>query len=139
MFFSTMALPLGYYNLPIYEDNKNCTAFSSPLELHNYNRLPQGLCNSPATFMRMMLSVFGNQNFLNLPYYVDDVLIFGRSEEESLQCAVCSVVFQRLKEHNFTLSSAMRNIYRAYHSQDGIASNSDKVDAIVNAVVLRLL
>lgn len=32
----------------------------------------QGLCNSPATFMRMMLAVFGNQNFLSLLCYLVD-------------------------------------------------------------------
>lgn len=62
-FFSTMDLTSGYYNVPMHEDDKKYTVFSSPLGLHKYNRMPQGLCNSPATFMRMMLSIFGDQNF----------------------------------------------------------------------------
>lgn len=65
-YFSTMDLTSGYYNIPLHEDDKKFTAFCSPLGLHKYNRLPQGLCNSPATFMRMMLTVFGDQNFLSL-------------------------------------------------------------------------
>lgn len=56
-YFSTMDLTSGYYNNPLHEKDKKFTAFSSPLGLHEYNRLPQGLCNSPATFMRMMLTV----------------------------------------------------------------------------------
>lgn len=61
-FFSTMDLTSGYYNVPLHDDDKKYTAFSSPLVFHEYDRMPQGLCNSPATFMRMMLSIFGDQN-----------------------------------------------------------------------------
>ncbi|KAL1277422.1 hypothetical protein QQF64_024095 [Cirrhinus molitorella] len=56
--FSTMDLTSGYYNIPLHEEDKKYTAFSSPLGLHEYNRLPQGLWNSPASFMRMMLGYF---------------------------------------------------------------------------------
>ncbi len=63
MFFSTMDMTAGYYNIPLHEHDRKYTAFSSPLGLHEYNRLPQGLCNSPATFMRMVLTIFGDQNF----------------------------------------------------------------------------
>jgi hypothetical protein len=59
-FFSTMDLTSGYYNVPLHEEDKTYTALSSPLGLHEYNRLPQGLCNSPDTFMRMMLTIFGD-------------------------------------------------------------------------------
>ncbi|XP_041926157.1 uncharacterized protein LOC121689966 [Alosa sapidissima] len=137
VFFSTMDLTSGYYNVPLHEEDKKYTAFSSPLGLHEYNRLPQGLCNSPATFMRMMLSIFGDQNFLSLLCYLDDVLVFGRSEAESLQRL--RMVFERLKEHNLKLSPAKCNFLRRsvkflghIISQEGVASDPDKVEAIVN-------
>lgn len=53
--FSTMDLTSGYYNVEVHEEDRKFTAFTSPFGLYEYNRLPQGLCNSPATFMRMML------------------------------------------------------------------------------------
>lgn len=62
VFFSTMDLTSGFYNVPLFEKHKKYTAFSSPFGLHEYNRLPQGLTNSPATFMRMMMSIFGDEN-----------------------------------------------------------------------------
>lgn len=37
------------------------------------------------TFMRMMLTIFGNHNFMSLLCYLDDLLVFGKDEEESLQ------------------------------------------------------
>lgn len=83
MFFSTMDLMAAYYSILLHELDRKYTAFS-PLGLHEYNHLLQGLSNSPATFMRMMLTIFGDQNFLSLLCYLDDLLVFARSEEESL-------------------------------------------------------
>lgn len=66
VFFSTMDLTSGFYNVPLHEEHKKYTAFSLPFGLHEYNRMPQGLSNSPATFMQMMLSIFGDENFTSL-------------------------------------------------------------------------
>ncbi|KAL1277366.1 hypothetical protein QQF64_024039 [Cirrhinus molitorella] len=135
--FSTMDLTSGYYNIPLHEEDKKYTAFSSPLGLHEYNRLPQGLWNSPASFMRMMLTIFGDQNFMSLLCYLDDLLVFGKNEEESLQRL--EMVFQRLKEHNLKLSpSKCRFLRRSVKflghivSQEGVASDPMKVEAITN-------
>lgn len=49
--FSSMDLTSGFYNLSMHEDDKRFTAFTMPLGLFEYNRMPQGLCNSPASFM----------------------------------------------------------------------------------------
>ncbi len=136
-YFSTMDLTSGYYNIPLHEDDKKFTAFCSPLGLHEYNRLPQGLCNSPATFMRMMLTVFGDQNFLSLLCYLDDLLVFGKTEQESLERL--EMVFRRLKDHNLKLSpSKCRFLRRSVKflghivSEEGVASDSAKVEAIVS-------
>lgn len=80
--FSTMDLTSGFFNIPMHEDEY--TAFTTPLGLHEYNRKPQGLCNSPASFMRMMTGIFGDMNFTKLLCYVDDLLVFAPSEEEAL-------------------------------------------------------
>ncbi|KAL7841509.1 hypothetical protein SRHO_G00252000 [Serrasalmus rhombeus] len=142
-FFSTMVLTSGYYNVPLHEENKKYTAFSSPLGLHEYNRLPQGLCNSPATFMRMMLTIFGDQN-LSLLCYLDDVLVFAKSEEESLQRL--EMVFQRLRAHNMKLSPSKcqflrRSVKFLGHivSEDGVATDPAKMEAIVNVTEQQLM
>lgn len=96
--FSTTDLTSGFYNLPTHEEDKNYTAFTTPLGLHECNRMPQGLCNSPASFMRMMLSIFRDLNFSSLLCYLDDLLVFAWSEQEALNRL--EVVFQRLSEHN---------------------------------------
>jgi len=100
--FSTMDLTSGFYNIPMHEDDKKYTAFTSPLGLHEYNRMPQGLCNSPASFMRMMTGIFGDMNFTKLLCYLDDLLVFAPSEDEAL--SRLHTVFQRLRENNMRLA-----------------------------------
>lgn len=102
VFFSTMDLTSGFYNIPLHESDRHYTAFTTPLGLYKYNRLPQGLCNSPASFMRMMLNIFGDLNFSSLLCYLDDLLVFALCEEESLNRL--RVVFSRLRPSNLKLS-----------------------------------
>lgn len=79
--FSTMDLTSGFYNVPLHESHKKYTAFASLVGLYEYNRLPQGLCNSPASFMRMMRMIFGDQTYLNLLRYLDDLMVFARCQK----------------------------------------------------------
>lgn len=98
--FSTMDLTSGYYNVVVHKEDRRFTAFASPFGL--YNRLPQGFCNSPATFMRIMMTIFGDQNFLSLLCYLDDIPVFAPNENLTLQRL--EMVFERLKAHNLKLS-----------------------------------
>ncbi|KAJ8353092.1 hypothetical protein AAFF_G00109880 [Aldrovandia affinis] len=108
--FSTMDLTSGFYNVPLHESDRKFTAFTTPMGLYEYNRLPQGLCNSPASFMRMMLSIFGDLNFSSLLCYLDDLLVFAPSEEEALRRL--EVVFSRLRANNLKLSQKKCNFLR---------------------------
>lgn len=101
-FFSTMDLTSGFYNIPLHVSDRRYTAFTTPMGLYEYNRLPQGLCNSPASFMRMMLSVFGDLNFSSLLCYLDDLLVFAPSEQEALRRL--ETVFKRLRSSNLKLA-----------------------------------
>ena len=110
-YFSTMDLTSGFYNIPMAEDDKKYTAFTTPVGLYEYNRMPQGLCNSPASFMRMMLSIFGDLNFSSLLCYLDDLLVFAATEEEALERL--EVVFQRLRLHHLKLSPKKCHLLRS--------------------------
>lgn len=113
------------------------TAFTTPLGLYEYNRLPQGLCNSPASFMRMMLSIFGDMNFSSLHCYLDDLLVFAPSEEEAIRRL--EVVFSRLRANNLKLSQKKCNFLRKSvrflgHVVDasGVSVDQEKVAVISN-------
>lgn len=66
IYFSTMDLTSGFYNVPMAEVDKKYTASTTPMGLYEYNRMPHRLCNSLTSFMRMMLIIFGDLNFSSL-------------------------------------------------------------------------
>lgn len=143
-FFSTMDLTSGFYNVPLHEDDRKYTAFSSPFGLHEYNRMPQGLCNSPATFMRMMMSIFGDQNFTSLLCYLDDLMVFAPNEQVALERL--EMVFSRLKAHNLKLSSKKCHFLRKSVNflghvicADGVKTDPEKVKAITDVKAVDLM
>lgn len=143
-FFSTMDLTSGFYNVPLHEEDKKYTAFSSPFGLHEYNRMPQGLTNSPATFMRMMMSIFGDKNFTSLLCYLDDLLVFAPTEQLALDRL--EMVFSRLKTHNLKLSPKKCNFLRRsvkflghIVGEDGVCTDPAKVQAITDVQVSDLM
>ncbi|KAJ8367497.1 hypothetical protein AAFF_G00317200 [Aldrovandia affinis] len=143
-YFSTMDLTSGFYNVPLHEDHKKYTAFSSPFGLHEYNRMPQGLSNSPATFMRMMLSIFGDENFTSLLCYLDDLMVFAPTEQLALERL--EMVFSRLKKHNLKLAPKKCYLLRKTVSflghvitGSGVQTDPGKVEAIGQVQVSDLM
>lgn len=80
-----MDLTLEFYNIPLHKFDRRYMAFTTLLRLYEYNRLPRGLCNSPASFMQMIISVFGDLNFSSLLCQLEDLFVFAPSEEEALK------------------------------------------------------
>ena len=132
------------YNVPLHEAHKKYTAFSSPFGLHEYNRMPQGLCNSPATFMRMMLSIIGDENFTSLLCFLDDLLVFAPNEQLALERL--EMVFSRLKNHQLKLAPKKLNFLKSSVKflghvicEDGVRTDSDKVKVIGDVGEIELM
>lgn len=62
--------------------DKEKTAFTTPDGLFEFNVMPFGLCNAPATFERFMDTVLRGLKWEICLCYVDDVVIFGRTFDE---------------------------------------------------------
>lgn len=106
-----MDLTFGVYNMPLNEEDRKFSAFTTPMGLYKYNPLLQGLCNNPGTFMRMMTSIFRGQNYLSLIRYLDDLLVFAPDEETALLCL--GMVFERLWA--ITLSWPQKSVSSSGH------------------------
>lgn len=55
--FPSLNLRFSYLQIPMYESDKEKTAFATPDSLFDFNVMPSGLCDAPATFERMINTV----------------------------------------------------------------------------------
>ena len=74
----------GYYQVPMNPDDKQKTAFSSPLGKYEFSRMPFGLKNAPATFQRLVDTLFDGTQWY-IVAYIDDVGVYSHEWVEHLQ------------------------------------------------------
>ena len=103
--FSTLDLKSGYWQVPIAEQDKEKTAFrTSSGQLFEFNQVPFGLCNAPATFSRLMDRVLAGLHWETCLFYLDDIIVFSSTWEEHL--ARLREVFERLRHAKLKLGAA---------------------------------
>lgn len=93
--FRMLDLTSSYYNMPLHEDDKKYTAFSSHLGIHEYN------CMSSHLYENDTHHFWWSESLL---CYLNDVLLFGRTEQQNLERL--DLVFKWLREHKLKLSPA---------------------------------
>jgi hypothetical protein len=95
--FSKIDLQLGYHQLKIIECDIPNTAFVLRYGLYEYTVMSFGLTNAPAYFMYLMNKVF--IEFLDkfVMVFIDDILVYSRSEEEHEEHL--RLVLQKLRDH----------------------------------------
>ena len=102
--FSTLDLKSGYWQVPIQERDKEKTAFcTSSGQLFEFNQVPFGLCNTPATFSRLMNRVLAGLHWETCLFYLDDIIVFATTWEEYLD-HLCQV-FKRLRHGKLKLGA----------------------------------
>lgn len=84
-YFSSLDLRSGYWQIPMNEADKEKTAFATPDGLYEFNVMPFGLCNAPATFERMIDNVLRGLKWKTCLCYLDDIVIFSSTFKEHLQ------------------------------------------------------
>ena len=100
-YFTTLDLASGYWQVPLDDDARPKTAFTTHQGLYEFVRMPFGLCNAPATFQRAMQSVLAGLEWRDCFVYIDDILIASATYEEHLQHL--EQVFDRLRTANLML------------------------------------
>ena len=68
-------------------ESQQNTAFTvGNLGFYKFTRMPFGLCNIPMTFQHLMQNTLVELNLTYCIIYLDDVIVFGCTEEEHLEC-----------------------------------------------------
>jgi hypothetical protein len=80
--FSKIDLRLGYHQLKIWELNIPKIAFCTQYGLYEYAMMSFGLTNVPAYFMYLMNKVFMEYLDKFVIVFIDDILVFSKTEEE---------------------------------------------------------
>ncbi|KMQ92551.1 enzymatic polyprotein endonuclease reverse [Lasius niger] len=136
-YFTTLDLASGYHQIPMAEHDKKKTAFSTPYGHYEFNRMPFGLKNAPATFQRLMNSVLTGIRGLRCLVYLDDIVIYGSSLEDHNKRLM--EILRRLRKNNLKLQPdkcefLRKEVIYLDHiiSENGIILDPSKLTAIKN-------
>lgn len=136
-YFSTLDLTSGYWQVPMAEEDREKTAFTTPMGLFEFNCMPFGLCNAPGTFQRLMEHCLGHKNFETVLLYLDDVIIYSKSYEDHLKHL--AEVFQVLIKHGLKVKPSKCHLLKPQvnylgHvvSSEGVMPDPEKIAVVEN-------
>jgi len=133
--FATVDLLSGYWQLGLTERAKERSAFCTKRGLFQFTRMPFGLAGAPASFCRLMSIVLADLLWVICICYIDDLVIFARTEQELLDRL--DIVFSRLREVGLKLKPNKCVLFRQeveflghLITADGIQPLPQKLEAI---------
>ena len=136
VWFSSFDLAQGYLQMAMEEEDIEKTAFHAGSSgLYEFTRMPFGLTNAGASFCRLMEMCIGDQQYVTLLFYLDDICIFAETADQMLDRI--EFVFSRLKEFNLKIKPKKSHFFQTsvtflghILSADGVSPNPEKVAKI---------
>ena len=131
-------LAQGYLQMPVEEADIPKTAFRAGSSgLYEFTCMPFGLSNSRSSFCRLMEMCLGDQQFVTLLLYLDDICIFAVSIDEMLDHI--ELVFKWLEDFNLKIKPKKCHFFQHsvtflghVLSAEGISANPEKVEKVKN-------
>ena len=132
VWFTSFDPAQGYLQMAMSQVDIHKTAFHAGSSgLYEFTRMPFGLSNVGASFCHLMEMCLGDQQYLTLLFYLDDICIFSSSIDEMLDRI--GLVFQCLKELYLKIKPIksfffQKNVLFLGHilSKEGISPNPEK-------------
>jgi hypothetical protein len=91
-----------YNQIPVFEEEKDKTAFTTPWGTFMYGKMRFGLMNAGATFQRAMDIAFVGEKDKFMVIYLDDITIFSRSDDEHLRHL--KQIFKKCRRYGISLN-----------------------------------
>ena len=109
--FTTPDMSKTYHQGYIHKNPSKFTAFSTPLCLHKWLKIPFALTNVPSCFQRYINKCLAGLQDIICVKYLDDVLIYGRTFEKHVKNA--EKFLQQLRESGIKLNPAKCNFFKS--------------------------
>ena len=111
MHFSKMNFKRRFWQVEMAPVSQQYTAFTlGNLGFYEFTQMSFGLCETPATFQCLMQNTLGELNLTYCVIYLDDVIVFGHSEEEHLECL--HIMFECFREFNLKLKPSKCSFFQ---------------------------
>lgn len=134
---SSLDMAAGYWQIEIDEKDRHKTAFITKYGPLEHVRLSFGLCNSPATFSRVVQLDLQGLTWVECLAYLDDIIILRDSLKNHLQNI--RKVLGRFKQYNLKLKPRKCHFFLKelkflgrVVSTNGVSVNPDNIKAITS-------
>jgi len=136
-YFSKLDLVRGFYQVPIAEESRKYTAFSTVDQHYQFKRLSFGLRNSGVAFQKTMQQILSPFSSSNIIIYIDDILLMTESFEEHISLmskvlTTLSLYGIKIKVKKCEFFKNELNFLGHVISSEGIKKSPDYVDKVLN-------
>ena len=100
-----------YWLVGVHPDDQDKTAFVTADGLYNFKVMPYGLCNSGATFERLMELVLAGLHWMTCLLYVDGIICFSKTVKEHI--TRLDEILSRIREAGLKLSPGKYKLFSA--------------------------
>ena len=133
IWFSSFDLAQAYLQMAMEEVDIPKTAFHAGSSgLYEFTRMPFGLTNAGASYCHLMEMCIGDQQYVTLLFYLDDICIFAEMADQMLDRI--KLVFSCLKEFNLKIKPKKSYFFQTsvnflghILSAKGVLPNPEKV------------
>ena len=109
--FSTIDLRSGYYHIGLTRESRAKSAFIVPMGKWQFKRTPFGLSQAPAYFQLLIDKVLMGCSSFAMGY-LDDIIIFSKTEEEHLQHL--EEIFVRLRKFGLKMKREKCSFFKKH-------------------------